>query len=118
MTIYFVFYFQLFEKDGGSAAGNVLFLVTSGTTSRNEINTATVLAKQKKMKISVIAYTKDFEHQEYMAKETGGIVYSVSSGNSVQLETLVSLGDALLALMQFHLTGTPGSNHLPYLVSI
>ncbi|XP_065575983.1 calcium-activated chloride channel regulator 2-like isoform X2 [Artemia franciscana] len=107
---------KLFEKDGGSAFGNVVLLITSGTANINDLNAAINLARNKQMKITVISYAATSENQHQLASETGGfteIVPSKGVGSSSHLSMMIRLGDALLSSVQRHLGSSEEFGDLP-----
>jgi len=113
------FIFQLFEKSGKSASGNVIILVTSGTSNANDVQAAISQAKRKKVHISVIAYTSAFDHQDLITAETGGylsVVESKGIGPMSHLSMMIGLGDALMAALGFHRRGTDEEPNVPVLV--
>ena len=118
----------MLERGGSSsAAGDVIILITSGSSSADQVQSALALASRKQVRVSVVAFayvptpgttqrTGALRNLQSLADATGGRMTAVASkgvGTMSHISMLIELGDALLTTLEFH----QGSDNVPALVS-
>lgn len=115
----------MLERSGSSCAGDVIILITSGSSSADQVLSALALASRKQVRVSVVAFAyvpTPGTHQsgalrnlQSLAESTGGRMTAVASkgvGNMSHISMLIELGDALVATLDYH----QGSERVPALV--
>ena len=115
---------QMLEQGGQSSAGDVLLVITSGSSSANDLSGALAVARRKQLQVSVIAF--GYSHPlgslrllQSLAEATGGLMTAIASkgvGTMSHISMLIQLGDALVPTLDHH-QRTPAHN-VPVLVSI
>lgn len=117
----------MLERGGSSSAGDVIVLITTGSSSADQIQSALALASRKQVRVSVVAFayvptpgtqrTGALRNLQSLAEATGGRMTAVASkgvGTMSHISMLIELGDALLTTLEFH----QGSDNVPALVSL
>lgn len=116
----------MLERSGASSAGDVIVLITTGSSSGDQVQSALALASRKQVRVSVVAFayvptpvphhSGSLRSLQSLADETGGRMTAVASkgvGTMSHISMLVELGDALISTLEFH----QGSDNVPALVS-
>lgn len=117
----------MLERGGATSAGDVIILITTGSSSADQIQSALALASRKQVRVSVVAFayvpTPGTQHRagalrnlQSLAESTGGRMTAVASkgvGTMSHISMLIELGDALISTLEFH----QGSDNVPTLVS-
>jgi len=128
---------QMLERSGSPSAGDVIILITTGSSSGDQVQSALALASRKQVRVSVVAFayvptpsgvigsssSSQYSYQagalrnlQSLAEATGGRMTAVASkgvGTMSHISMLVQLGDALVATLEYH----QGSDNVPALVS-
>lgn len=116
----------MLERGGASSAGDVIVLITTGSSSGDQVQSALALASRKQVRVSVVAFAYvptpgthragALRNLQSLAEATGGRMTAVASkgvGTMSHISMLIELGDALLTTLDFH----QGSDNVPTLVS-
>lgn len=115
----------MLERGGASAAGDVIVLITTGSSSGDQVQSALALASRKQVRVSVVAFAYvptpgsragALRNLQSLADATGGRMTAVASkgvGTMSHISMLIELGDALISTLEFH----QGSDNVPTLVS-
>jgi hypothetical protein len=116
----------MLERGGASSAGDVIILITTGSSSADQVQSALALASRKQVRVSVVAFAYvptpgthragALRNLQSLAEATGGRMTAVASkgvGTMSHISMLIELGDALLTTLDFH----QGSDNVPTLVS-
>ena len=127
---------QMLERSGSPSAGDVIILITTGSSSGDQVQSALALASRKQVRVSVVAFayvptpsgvigsssSSQYSYQagalrnlQSLAEATGGRMTAVASkgvGTMSHISMLVQLGDALVATLEYH----QGSDNVPALV--
>jgi hypothetical protein len=101
-------------------------LITTGSSSGDQVQSALALASRKQVRVSVVAFAYvptpgthragALRNLQSLAEATGGRMTAVASkgvGTMSHISMLIELGDALLTTLDFH----QGSDNVPTLVS-
>lgn len=115
---------QMLERSSAGTAGDVILLVTSGTASNEQIQTALALALRKRVHISVIAFaytspSGSLRNLQSLTESTAGFMTTITNkgvGYMSHISMLIELGDALLSALDFHQKSDVAD--LPVLVNI
>lgn len=115
----------MLERSGSSSAGDVIILLTSGSSSADQVQSALALASRKQVRVSVVAFayvpapgthhSGALRSLHKLAEATGGRMTAVASkgvGTMSHISMLIELGDALVATLDYH----QGSDSVPALV--
>ncbi|XP_057378167.1 calcium-activated chloride channel regulator 1-like [Daphnia carinata] len=115
----------MLERGGASSAGDVIVLITTGSSSADQVQSALALASRKQVRVSVVAFAYvptpgthragALRNLQSLAEATGGRMTAVASkgvGTMSHISMLIELGDALLTTLEFH----QGSDNVPTLV--
>jgi hypothetical protein len=126
----------MLERSGSPSAGDVIILITTGSSSGDQVQSALALASRKQVRVSVVAFayvptpsgvigsssSSQYSYQagalrnlQSLAEATGGRMTAVASkgvGTMSHISMLVQLGDALVATLEYH----QGSDNVPALV--
>ena len=141
ISILIIFLFpvaQMLERTGSPSAGDVIILITTGSSSGDQVQSALALASRKQVRVSVVAFayvptpsgvigsssSSQYSYQagalrnlQSLAEATGGRMTAVASkgvGTMSHISMLVQLGDALVATLEYH----QGSDNVPALVRL
>jgi len=114
---------QMLEKGGQSGSGDVILIITSGSSSANDVASALAVAQRKQVHISLVAFAYSqqlgsLRHLQTLSDATGGLMTSVASkgvGTMSHISMLIQLGDALIASLNHH--QKMFSRNVPVLVS-
>ena len=105
---------SMLEKGGtGSAAGDVILLVTSGTAGADQVQAALALAAAAKVHVSVVAFaypssagsSPALRQLQSLTDASGGLMTTIAAkgvGYMSHISMLIELGDALLSALHFH----------------
>lgn len=116
----------MLERGGSSSAGDVIVLITTGSSSADQVQSALALASRKQVRVSVVAFayfptlgagTGALKNLQSLAEATGGRMTAVASkgvGTMSHISMLIQLGDALVATLDYHQGGD--SHNVPALV--